>query len=131
MLAPTSASTSPAYKVVSIRGAAEPSAHGRIVLSLRVYPLAWSVLLNKVDFPRCSRQLEPVKFSDAQQAWPLQVLEQPMLLGQWQACELGLLASDPLHSAVAARRCFEGLLETNQALLAMRCRLSAKVGRTL
>lgn len=33
MLAPTSASTSPAYKVVSLRGAAEPSAHGRIVLS--------------------------------------------------------------------------------------------------
>ena len=48
MLAPISASTSPAYKVVSLRGAAEPSAHGRIVLSLSVYPFAWSVLLNKV-----------------------------------------------------------------------------------
>ena len=72
-----------------------------------------------------------VKFSDAPQAWPLQVLARPMLLGQWQACEFGRLASGPLHSTGAAMRCCEGLLETSQVPLPTRPRLSAKVGRTL
>ena len=91
------------------------------------------------DYPRCSgfewaitlSGSGQVKFSDAPQAWPLQVLARPMLLGRWQACELGRLASDLLHSVGAAMRCFEGLLETSQVPLPTRRRLSAKVGRTL